>query len=128
MVAFEDEADVPEKRRIRYADDEEAQEARGVGPMLSRQLSSASQLSTRSNRSITRRRSIDPALAIPIEYRTLYAIAHIPSMFPLPGPTDCPKLFPYRRNEGERVGGSTRGEEQGRRWCVTLLQSLLSFD
>ncbi|MCJ1395670.1 hypothetical protein MMC18_008556 [Xylographa bjoerkii] len=71
MVAFEDEADVPEKRRIRYADDEEVQDARGVGPMLSRQLSSMSQMSTRSNRSITRRRSIDPALAIPIEYRTL---------------------------------------------------------
>ena len=71
MVAFEDEADVPEKRRIRYADDEEAQEARGVGPILSRQLSSISQMSIRSNRSITRRRSIDPTLAIPIEYRTL---------------------------------------------------------
>ena len=72
MVAFEDEQDVPEKRRIRYADDEEIQEARGTGPALSRQLSSASHMSTRSNASgLARRRSIDPALAIPIEYRTL---------------------------------------------------------
>lgn len=72
MVAFEDEQDVPEKRRIRYADDEEMQEARGIGPMLSHQLSTVSQTSIRSTASgITRRRSIDPALAIPIEYRTL---------------------------------------------------------
>ena len=72
MVAFEDEPNVPEKRRIRYANDEEIQEARGVGPMLSRQLSSISQMSTRSNVSDrVRRRSIDPALVIPIEYRTL---------------------------------------------------------
>ena len=71
MVAFENEADVPEKRRIRYADDEEIQEARGIGPTLSRQLSSMSQMSIRSNRSLTHGRSIDPALAIPIEYRTL---------------------------------------------------------
>ena len=68
MVAFEDEADVPEKRRVRYAGDEEA---RGDGPMLSRQLSSVSQMSTRSARSTNQRRSIDPALAMPIEYRTL---------------------------------------------------------
>jgi hypothetical protein len=70
MVAFEDEPNVPEKRRIRYADDEEIQEARGIGPTLSRQLSSISQMSTRSADRV-RRRSIDPSLVIPIEYRTL---------------------------------------------------------
>ena len=63
MVAFHDEPDVSEKRRVRYTDDEEIQEARGVGPVLSRQLSTASQMSTRSGRSaIGRQRSIDPAL------------------------------------------------------------------
>ena len=77
MAAIEDEPNLHEKRRIiRYADDDE--EARdgplspGIGPAnpgtrpaLSRQMSNSSLASARSGiRS-------NPALAIPIEYRTL---------------------------------------------------------
>ena len=89
MVAFEDEPNVPEKRRIRYIDDEEdlrdvvnngpplaRSNSASQGPRLSRTFSSASQLSIRSVRSLNARRSIDPALALPIQYRTLsYNIA-----------------------------------------------------
>ncbi len=83
MVAFEDEVDVPGFRRVRYAsrgnndagrgNDEEAGFIGGVdieGVKLSRQLTSGSNMSTRSG-GLQRSRSIDPALAVPIEYRTL---------------------------------------------------------
>ena len=69
MEAPENDKEVAFERRIRYADDEEAGEAPGDGPKLSRQLSTASHMSTSSVRS--RRRSIDPATALPIHYRTL---------------------------------------------------------
>ena len=61
-----------EARRIRYADDEvEA----GTRPRLHRRMSASSDnmsiSSMHTSRSRTRRASIDPANAIPIEYRTL---------------------------------------------------------
>ncbi|SLM35767.1 h k atpase alpha [Lasallia pustulata] len=68
MAASENDKEVAFERRIRYADDEEAGEARGEGPKLSRQLSAASHMSISSVRS--RRRSI-AATALPIHYRTL---------------------------------------------------------
>ena len=63
--------DMPEKRRvIRYANDEESQDIRGRGLSLTRSLSrQATQMSIRSARSGSR--SYDPALALPVQYRTL---------------------------------------------------------
>ena len=69
MEEYENDEAIALERRIRYADDEEAGEARGEGPKLSRQLSTASQMSITSVRS--GRYSIDPATALPIHYRTL---------------------------------------------------------
>jgi hypothetical protein len=69
MVAYEDEENAPEKRRIRYAPAEAGavMDAIGEAPPLNRRDST---MSIRSG-GIQRRRSIDPALALPIEYRTL---------------------------------------------------------
>lgn len=69
MEAYEQDKGIAVERRIRYADDGEVGEARGEGPKLARQLSTASQMSVSSVRS--GRRSIDPATALPIHYRTL---------------------------------------------------------
>ena len=56
--------------RIRYAVDQEA--ATDDLPRLSRSVSVGSQMSIQSVHSVTRRRgSIDPATALPIQYRTL---------------------------------------------------------
>ena len=74
-----EEYGVPEKRRtIRY--DEEEAGARTAGPVpfgqpLSRTNTNASGISTRSMQ--PRARSVDPAIALPIEYRTLsFNITH----------------------------------------------------
>ena len=60
---------MPEERRVRYVSDEEAAHPKrelGELPALSRQGSASSLRSGG-----VRRRSVDPALALPIEYRTL---------------------------------------------------------
>ena len=71
MSSLRDEPDVPEKRRvIRYVNDEESQDVRGIGLSLTRSLTrQTSQMSIRSARSASRAR--DPALALPVQYRTL---------------------------------------------------------
>ena len=66
MADDEKNKTVVEDRRIRYADEETAPTDQ---PMLRRVLSNTSQLSIHSVRS--RRFSIDPATAVPIQYRTL---------------------------------------------------------
>lgn len=73
MITFIDEPDVPEKRRvIRYIDDdEEAARQQDDLPRLQRRGSTASSMTSVYSADRVRRRSIDPALAIPIEYRTL---------------------------------------------------------
>jgi len=77
MVTLINEVEVPEKRRIiRYLDDEEAVQPQNELSRLSRRASVASSMS--SDR--VRRRSIDPALALPIEYRTLYVHTSLFSM------------------------------------------------
>lgn len=73
MVTFIDEPDVPEKRRvIRYLDDDE-EAGQSDLPRPQRRASVASSMTSVYSTDRARRRSIDPALAIPIEYRTLYA-------------------------------------------------------
>lgn len=66
MADDEKNKSIVEDRRIRYADEETAPKDQ---LRLRRTLSSTSQLSIHSVRS--RRFSIDPATAVPIQYRTL---------------------------------------------------------
>ncbi|MCJ1306958.1 hypothetical protein MMC25_000602 [Agyrium rufum] len=84
MVAFENEPDVPEKRRaIHYIDDEDVardtasigpranrKHSTSMGPRMSHQLSTASTMSIHSVHS-RRRRSVNPAHVLPVHYRTL---------------------------------------------------------
>jgi len=76
MVTLIDEPDVPEKRRvIRYIDDEEAAQPQNQPSRLRRRASVASSVASVQ----VNRRSIDPTLVIPIEYRTLYVSISTPS-------------------------------------------------
>ncbi|KAB8356427.1 hypothetical protein FH972_024010 [Carpinus fangiana] len=70
-VGVEDESDLPERRRvIRYIDDEEAANLASRPGRLRRRDSDASSISSH-RRALSRRRPIDPAHVLPIEYRTL---------------------------------------------------------
>jgi sodium/potassium-transporting ATPase subunit alpha len=64
-----------DKRRIRYVDDGEFHEPRAhydeFGFPLDRRLTAASSMSIRSTRSVRSMRIVDPALALPIQYRTV---------------------------------------------------------
>lgn len=76
MGEFEAEPEVPEKRRVIHyhagADEEAAMPSSSVeGPKLARSNTNASNASSTRSGGIERCRSIDPALAVPIEYRTL---------------------------------------------------------
>lgn len=64
IVIDETRASIAEKRRIRYADDD-------IYPVRSRLQHHGSTQSLKSTYSASRRRSIDPSVALPIQYRTL---------------------------------------------------------
>lgn len=67
---LDDDPDIISKapNRIRYADDVEAQRRRS----LRRRDSTESALSARTSRSFARR-EVEPGVALPIQFRTLYA-------------------------------------------------------